>query len=319
MALCCVPFYEVPDPPDLPQSQWLPARRVQLRFTPPERFQVLRPFVYLTADGRRIDMPPQHDPVYAEDGSLVPANSTDLASVPSFLWGVVASYGEQLRPALLHDVMSLAADDALAAGDRASARARRKDADDTFRVALRESGVHPFRALLFWTGVSLDRFVRFAAPAGAVMVALLGVVAALAARVGVIAAGGAAWFSPLWWLVTVAAAALVVAMLTWRAAIGPLAAIFGAPFLLLVHTADSGLRGHVVALVLASVALVVVSAVWTDLQVMLVTLVLIPVLLPAILATFAAQLLVALPDQVMWRVQPSGEPPRLRPTVLPMR
>ncbi|NQX12937.1 DUF1353 domain-containing protein [Microbacteriaceae bacterium VKM Ac-2855] len=85
---------------------------------------------------------------------LVPASEkrTDLASVPTFLWGLIAPFGKQSAAALLHD--HLRSERPVSGVDRA-AQARR--ADRLFRDALLESGVPTARAWLMWAGVSLTR------------------------------------------------------------------------------------------------------------------------------------------------------------------
>jgi hypothetical protein len=128
-------------------------------------------------DGSRTDIPPHDLSRPADD----PNNSTDLASVPSFLWGLVASYGHQTLPAILHDALSDRADEA----QTAERFAVRRAADDAFRVALRESGVTTLRATVMWAVVSMQRFVRFRPPLGALLVAqvVLGGLAVIAAAV----------------------------------------------------------------------------------------------------------------------------------------
>ncbi|WP_168197103.1 DUF1353 domain-containing protein [Agromyces laixinhei] len=73
------------------------------------RFQVRAPFAYLDpVGGQRYEVPVQDaasSPGDAGDG----AAGSDLASVPSALWGLIASYGRQSAPALLHDHRSAVA------------------------------------------------------------------------------------------------------------------------------------------------------------------------------------------------------------------
>ena len=102
-------------------------------------------------------------------------NRTDLASVPLIFWSLIASYGRQTAPAVVHDsecwrVRQLR----LAAGP---ALAERERVDRAFRLGLRELGVAPFRAWLMWTFVSFERYqkhssVRFI---GVLAVAILGI------------------------------------------------------------------------------------------------------------------------------------------------
>lgn len=141
-------------------------------------FQLERGFAWIDPrDGSRTDIP-------AHDVTRPPTdahNATDLASVPSFLWGLVASYGHQTLPAILHDALSDRADEA-AAADRFAVR---RAADDVFRVALRESGVTTLRATTMWAVVSMQRYLRFRTPLGAVLVAqvVIGSLAVIAAVV----------------------------------------------------------------------------------------------------------------------------------------
>src|SRR3712207_8741274 len=108
------------------------------------RFQLVRGFFYVhPRTGRRYEIPPH-------DTSRPPGpngeNSTDLASVPMFLWGLIPSYGLQTRAALLHDVLSAEAN--AIGGDRGWRL--RKEAERLFRGAVIESGVAILRAILMW-------------------------------------------------------------------------------------------------------------------------------------------------------------------------
>ena len=116
------------------------------------RFQLVRGFFYVhPRTGRRYEIPPH-------DTSRPPGpngeNSTDLASVPMFLWGLIPSYGLQTRAALLHDVLSARAN---AIGGDEGWRLR-KEADRLFRIALLESEVAILRAVLMWCAVVADRY-----------------------------------------------------------------------------------------------------------------------------------------------------------------
>src|SRR4051812_18532133 len=97
---------------------------IELAVVPPRRFRLLRPFAYRAADGSFWDVP--------ADGT-----STDLASVPAPLWSLLASYGHQTRPALLHDHVS---DLAKATPDRREGFAPRDRADRLLRGGLAEGG-----------------------------------------------------------------------------------------------------------------------------------------------------------------------------------
>jgi hypothetical protein len=145
-------------------------------------FQLERGFAWIDPrDGSRTEIP-AHDLTRPPTD---PHNSTDLASVPAFLWGLVASYGHQTLPAILHDALSDRADEA-APAERFAVR---READDAFRVALRESGVTTLRATTMWAVVSMQRYLRFRTPLGALLVAQV--------AVGVLAVIGAIVFAVL--------------------------------------------------------------------------------------------------------------------------
>jgi hypothetical protein len=98
-------------------------------------------FVYLDpCSGERISVPA--DPVPG-----------DLASVPSFLWGLIAPFGRQTAPALMHDRLRRQA----AAAPPSDRAAMSRRADRLFRSGLLDSGVSVPRAWLMWAGVSLTR------------------------------------------------------------------------------------------------------------------------------------------------------------------
>ena len=129
---------------------------------------------------------------------LVPREmKTDLASVPSFLWGVVASYGRQTLPALLHDMLCYAA----AQPDQPAAyrRRARRQADDLFRTTLRASGSGFVRRWLMWTAVRL--FGRKSVAACFALLVLAGLVEL---------APGFTW-QPVRYAIVVAGAALLMA------------------------------------------------------------------------------------------------------------
>jgi hypothetical protein len=141
-------------------------------------FQLEQGFAWIDPrDGSRTDIP-AHD---VTKPPTDPHNSTDLASVPAFLWGLVASYGHQTLPAILHDALSDRADEAPPAQQFAVRRA----ADDAFRVALRESGVTALRATTMWTVVAIQGWTRFRTPLGVLMAiqVVLGILAVITAIV----------------------------------------------------------------------------------------------------------------------------------------
>ncbi|MFF2623125.1 DUF1353 domain-containing protein [Oerskovia jenensis] len=194
----------LPGDPD----RWVPAATVDLRQLPVSGrwkvwFEVLTPFGYTA---RPADEQTASGPVWHRESveQTVPTGLvTDLASVPMPLWGVVASYGRQTLPAILHDATSRA----LADSDRpaSSRRAARRDADRLFRGTLRETGTGPVRRWLMWAAVRIFGSLPVA------VVFLLAVVAGLVAlglRVaGAGSAEGSPWFAGA---VVVAAAALGV-------------------------------------------------------------------------------------------------------------
>lgn len=161
-------------------SAGAPLDAVRLLYRPPavRLFQLEKGFAWIDPrDGSRTEIP-AHD---ITRPATEPHNSTDLASVPAFLWGLVASYGHQTLPAILHDALSGRADEAAPAEQLAA----RRFADDAFRVALRESGVTALRAATMWAVVSMQRYLRFRLPLGVLLVAqvTLGGLAVIAAVV----------------------------------------------------------------------------------------------------------------------------------------
>ena len=136
-----------------------------------------------------------------------PGNRTDLASVPLIFWSLIASYGRQSAPAVVHDsecwrVRELALPAVVALTER-------ERVDRAFRLGLRELGVAPFRAWLMWTFVSFERYQKHSLARFALLLALgiLGI--ALVVLGSVIAVSG----NP-------AAAALVVVPLATSAIAG---------------------------------------------------------------------------------------------------
>lgn len=183
-------------------------------------FELTAAIVYLDPEtGRRFRVPAR-----GEASDPLAGAATDLASVPTPLWGMIASYGRQSAPAVLHDARSRAA---AALGDRRAALAQRRDDDRVFRTALREQGVPLLRAQLMWAWVSADREREFGGARGWALVvqSVLGALVLLAVVV-------AAFSNPLWLFAWPAAAVLcllhgrlagLVATLTFSLALfGPL-------------------------------------------------------------------------------------------------
>lgn len=217
------------------------------------RFEVLEEFGYtrLPPDGRDATGPTWSR---AAVEHVVPAGFvTDLASVPSVLWGVIASYGRQTLPAVLHDTLYAAA-----RSQRATrARRLRREADTLFRATLRATGAGPVRQWLMWAGVR-----TFGSPAVVVPLVVLGVVLL---GVGVLALGGWLTAPPVALAAVVAAlVALLVALVVTsveegadgRARLRPasLGALLGASALVLVAAAPV-----VVVIVVTTVVRVVVE------------------------------------------------------------
>jgi hypothetical protein len=164
-------------------------------------------------------------------------NSSDLASVPTFMWSLVASYGRQSAPALLHDQRMV---ETSTLPPRAALR-QRWTYDEEFRQALLETDVAQLRARLMWAAVSAENFWSHTPVLGKLLLAsiaagglavLAGAVLAFATGSPVTAAAGvavAAVLAALWgrhWPVT--------ATLSFAAGIfGPLLAAVWAGQLLL--------------------------------------------------------------------------------------
>lgn len=160
----------------------------------------------------------------AHTPSVEPAagNRTDLASVPMLFWGLIASYGRQTAPAVVHDSESwrvrrsgLAPVDALAERERI---------DRSFRLGLRELGVAPFRAWLMWTFVSFERYQKHSIPRFVALLALgvLGIALVVLGAIGLalgLPAGLALVAAPL---ATSAAAGRQWRLLVWASFAGAL-------------------------------------------------------------------------------------------------
>lgn len=150
-------FNEVPNP--------------ELRHEAQEWFVLLRSFCYLvpTEDPARgtIFVVPGADAPYSTRAGLqsgggkvvVPPHDggrTDLASVPSFMWWLVASYGNHTRAALLHDAL-------IVEGKDVEPPIPRTAADRLMLSALREPGQQKggaFRHWLMWAAASVFGTMR---------------------------------------------------------------------------------------------------------------------------------------------------------------
>ncbi|WP_324652132.1 DUF1353 domain-containing protein [Georgenia sp. H159] len=188
-------------------GRWRACTTVDLRQLPERsrltvRFEVLQEFGYTD---QRPDGRDDAGPTWSRTAvdHVVPAGFvTDLASVPELLWGVIASYGRQTLPAVLHDTLYR---DASAVGTAPEARRLRRVADVLFRATLRESGAGPVRQWMMWAAVR-----TFGSP---VVVVPLVVLAVVLLAVGVLAVGG--WLTApaiAWGTVLVAAVGLLSAM-----------------------------------------------------------------------------------------------------------
>jgi hypothetical protein len=107
--------------------------------------------------------------------SIVGADTeTDLASIPSFLWGIIPSYGRHTMCAVLHDVRCDGAAAARKSGHRHLAARRRRLADNQFRTTLKQHAqLGPFTRWIMWSAVRLFGYI----PLG--VTAVVGVLAAM--------------------------------------------------------------------------------------------------------------------------------------------
>ncbi|GAA1689973.1 hypothetical protein GCM10009792_07540 [Microcella alkalica] len=186
-----------------------PLEGVPLLYRMGRDFQVTEAFAYRDPrDGSVVTVP-------AHDVSRPPTlgNSTDFASVPPFLWGLIANYGPQTLPAILHDAM---VEDARRA-PVAERLPRRRIADDLFRVALIDNGIHLLRARVMWAAVGLESWLRHGGALGRLLFAQVAVGALWLIAATVLAIVDAGGLGP-WWLVMLAAPALLAA--PWGPAAG---------------------------------------------------------------------------------------------------
>jgi len=270
----------------------------------------------------------------------VRGNSTDLATVPDFLWGILAPYGRQLRPALLHDHRLDVADGLVPedAGNRGadgrpvpSGRKPvqiREEADYLFREALRAEGVGVVRSWLFWVGVSFGRFLQYARIRGLVLGLLAGLASVLALHALTVALGGgpprvdgwlqdrAFWFSMLGiavllavlrrWLLMLTVPLSLITVVACLSGAGPGAA---RP----MHS----LGYHALAAGVLLVAAIGIGLV-TDVRVAVLALVVTPLMLPVIILTTLLQLLLGLPDLISWAAHGyQGDVPVVGPFLAP--
>jgi hypothetical protein len=200
-----------------------PLTRIFLVQRSPRCFQLVRPISFLEAgreESERVRVP-AHD----INAPAVGDNATDLASVPTFLWGLIASYGRQTSAALLHDHLS----DEASSADPATGIRRRREADRLFGVALLESGVPRLRAWVMRAYVSIDKYVQFRRWQALLMVAhvalgVLSIYAAIGMAVGW-------WPGAPWWMLALVGAPAVSTALWWRDAVAMLVIIYTGVFL----------------------------------------------------------------------------------------
>jgi len=143
----------------------------ELRQVDEDAFVILRSFCYRAARGDPdegvVYLVPGEDfelPAQVELGSgpapkvVVPPDTggrTDLASVPSLFWWLIASYGNHTRASLLHDALYV---------DEGNPPVPRRTADRLFLTALREPGPQKggaFRHWLMWAAVSAFGTMRW--------------------------------------------------------------------------------------------------------------------------------------------------------------
>lgn len=211
-----------------------PLDGVPLLYRMGREFQLTRPFAYRDPRDGSVTVVPAHDT------ALPPAsgNSTDFASVPPFLWGLIANYGPQTLPAILHDAMVEQARRA----PEPERLARRRAADDLFRVALVDNGIHLLRARVMWAAVSLESRWRHGGLGGRILIAqvALGALALIAAvALGIL-------LSP-WWMLGLALPAALAPLQRTSAPLVVAASYLGALYAPLVLGAF--LAAHVEGLI----------------------------------------------------------------------
>jgi hypothetical protein len=167
-------------------------------------FQLARPIGFREHEKARTYWVPAHE------ASADPASGdrTDLASVPPFLQGFIATYGRQSAPAILHDHRRQVTNQLIVASQLGAADAlgQAEEDDRVFRVALRQQKVPLIRSWLMWAFVSVERYWLYARWRAVLLVAQ-----AVLAIVVVPAAIVLAFRSPLWLLLLVVPAVLAVA------------------------------------------------------------------------------------------------------------
>jgi hypothetical protein len=173
-------------------------------------FQLAAPFEFV--DGTEVFPVRAHDPsrppVSIVAGREVVDNGTDLASVPTVFWALIAPYGRQSAAAILHDQQTAESD---RIADPAARIAARVDIDLRFRRALRSQGVPRLRSHLMWAFVSLQSYFD---PAPWRARAMLTAIATSVLAVWALIVGLALAPSP-WWPSLLGVPALTL-MVFWR-------------------------------------------------------------------------------------------------------
>lgn len=219
----------------------------------PRHFQLLKPISFLEAgspESERI-LIPAHDP----DRPAVGANQSDLASVPTFLWSLIASYGRQTSAALLHDRLSELARH----GEPATHIDRRRSADRLFRISLIESSISATRSWIMWAAVAIEKYWEFRRWQAIAMTAHAAVGVLLVYAVIALAGGmGRSQLPFSWWMLALVALPAASSLIWGRDAIAHLVATYAgaflAPFML------AGFLGQVLLWILEGVGWLVTGA-----------------------------------------------------------
>lgn len=248
-----------------------PVSKMDLRVWNKTDFKLITGFKYVPSDGSdTVEVPSQDDTT--ED------NTTDLASVPWMLRGLLSSYGRQLRAALVHDHLCKEANKI---GDRPKAYTKRREADQLFLLAMQDVGngkpsdlmkrVPWFRARLFWAGVSFARYWSFRKVRAVLMtLQLLAGVVAVYASLHALPHRWFAWAYP------------------------------------------SGWGENSVSYLLTFLAIAALSLVWgTDTGFVLVGVLVAPIIAPVLLLTLVAQFLLSLPDFTIKLFGMATQPPAI--------
>lgn len=118
-----------------------PVNTIDLRQTGANEFELITEFCFHPRDGR--------PPIRVPEGT-----ETDLASVPSFLWWFVASYGRHTLPAVMHDHLVV----------KGMSFRDRSEADRLFLEALEDRHIGWWRRRIIWSAVTFATLFRCAWP-----------------------------------------------------------------------------------------------------------------------------------------------------------